>query len=103
MGTINGAGSYGFMLTVIDGRANGGGGMDKLRLKIWDGNGVIYDTQPGAADTAVPTTTLGGGSIVIHGGKAGGKGVNAADVAAPATPIDEDAPANRLFLPTIIR
>jgi hypothetical protein len=27
---------------------------------------VIYDNQLGAADTADPVTTIGGGSIVIH-------------------------------------
>jgi hypothetical protein len=40
---------------------------DKFRIKITgDGGGVIYDNQPGADDTATPTTALGGGSIVIH-------------------------------------
>ena len=37
-GTINGAGNYGFMLTAIDGQLNGGGGVDKFRIKIWDKN-----------------------------------------------------------------
>jgi hypothetical protein len=67
-GTINGAGEYGFLLTAIDGSVNGGGGIDKFRLKAWDkstGN-VIYDNQTGASETADPATALGGGSIVIH-------------------------------------
>jgi hypothetical protein len=67
-GTINGQGDYGFLLTAIDGSVNGGGGVDKLRLKVWDkstGN-VIYDNQTGASETADPTTALGGGSVVIH-------------------------------------
>ena len=38
LGTINGTGSYGFMLTAVDGQVNGGGGMDKFRIKIWDKN-----------------------------------------------------------------
>jgi len=69
-GTINGAGSYGFMLTAIDGQVNGGGGVDKFRIKIWDkGTGqVVYDNQMGADDKADPTTAIGGGSIVIHKG-----------------------------------
>lgn len=68
-GTINGAGHYGFMLTVIDGQISGGGGVDKFRIKIWDmdnGDAIVYDNLMGGADDAAPTTTLGGGSIVIH-------------------------------------
>jgi len=68
-GTINGSGNYGFMVTVIDGQAPGGGGVDRFRIKIWDknnGNAVVYDTQPGDPDSANPTLALGSGSIVIH-------------------------------------
>jgi uncharacterized repeat protein (TIGR01451 family) len=67
-GTINGAGNYRFMLTVIDGQVNGGGGVDKFRIKIWDSTngGIVYDNQMGAGDDATPATALGGGSIVIH-------------------------------------
>ncbi len=66
-GTINDAGEYGFLLTAIDGQVNGGG-EDNFRIKIWDkasGN-IIYDNMLGAGDELAPTTTLGGGSIVIH-------------------------------------
>jgi hypothetical protein len=65
-GTINGAGNYGFLVTAQD---NGGHGSDMLRLKIWDknnNNAVVYDTQPGAAVNAAPTTPLGGGRIQVH-------------------------------------
>ena len=67
-GTINGAGDYGFMLTAIDGQVNGGGGVDKFRIKIWDKatGAIVYDNQMGASDTDNPTTAIGGGSIVIH-------------------------------------
>jgi hypothetical protein len=68
-GTINGAGNYGFKWTVIDGQAPGGGGTDKIRMKIWDknnGNAIVYDTQMGAPDSANPTTAISGGSIVLH-------------------------------------
>jgi uncharacterized delta-60 repeat protein len=71
-GTINGAGSYQFLLTVIDGRASGGGGQDKFRLKITGPGGVVYDNQPGAPDTADPSTVPGGGNIVIHTQGGGG-------------------------------
>ncbi|MGA7076621.1 MAG: PQQ-binding-like beta-propeller repeat protein [Halobacteriota archaeon] len=64
-GTINGAGSYKFMLSAVDGNLKGTG-PDTFRMKIWDDNGVVYDNLAGAPDTAAPTTTLGGGSIVIH-------------------------------------
>ena len=56
------------MLTATDGQANGGGGVDKFRIKIWDkatGN-VIYDNQMNAADYADATQAVAGGSIVIH-------------------------------------
>ena len=69
VGTVNGAGSYGFELTAWDGQVNGGGDVDRFRIKIWNnnqGNGVVYDNMMGAADGANPTTALGGGSIVIH-------------------------------------
>ncbi len=67
-GKINGAGNYGFMLTAIDGQVNGGGGVDKFRIKIWDSDsgGVVYDNQTGASDNADPATAVQGGSIVIH-------------------------------------
>ena len=67
-GTINGAGSYHFMLTAIDGQAVGGGGQDKFRMKIWSASTgeLVYDNQLGAPDDADPTTIIGGGSITIH-------------------------------------
>ena len=43
-GTINGSGNYGFMLTAIDGQINGGGGVDKFRIKIWDKATVAWFT-----------------------------------------------------------
>jgi hypothetical protein len=51
-----------------DGQRNGGGGVDRFRLKIWDrATGVVvYDNQLGAPDDADPSTAIGGGSIVIH-------------------------------------
>jgi streptogramin lyase len=69
VGTINGSGNYGFMLTAIDGQLNGGGGSDKFRIKIWDksnGDAVVYDNQMGAGVDDNPTTVLQGGNIVIH-------------------------------------
>jgi hypothetical protein len=51
---------------VIDGDQPGGGGTDRLRMKIWDGGGVVFDNQQGASDSDDPVTALSGGSIVIH-------------------------------------
>ena len=66
-GALNGVSGYGFMLTALDGQAQGGGGTDAFRMKIWDAEGtVVYDNQLGAAEDATPTTALGGGSIVVH-------------------------------------
>ena len=69
IGTINGAGSYGFMLTAIDGKVAGGGGTDRFRIKIWDpasGDAVVYDNQQGDAEDGEVTTVISGGSIVVH-------------------------------------
>lgn len=70
-GTINGSsGDYGFMLTAIDGQRNGGGGVDKFRIKIWNKSTgeIVYDNHVGGhtGDNASPNTALGGSSIVIH-------------------------------------
>ena len=68
-GTINGIGNYGFLLTATDGDVNGGGGVDRFRIKIIDGDGgIIYDNNYGASDdidTANPQA-IANGSIVIH-------------------------------------
>jgi hypothetical protein len=67
-GTINGRGSYGFMVTAWDGQIKGKGDQDKFRIKIWDKatQAIVYDNQMNAREDADPTTVLGGGSIVIH-------------------------------------
>lgn len=72
-GRINGSGTFRFLLTAVDGQVNGGGGVDRLRIRIWrinaDGSDgeVVYDNQMDAPDDSDATTALGGGSIVIHG------------------------------------
>jgi FtsP/CotA-like multicopper oxidase with cupredoxin domain len=70
-GTINGGGSYGFLMTVVDGKLPGSGGADRFRMKIWNklaGDAVVYDNVPGAPDDidiANPAPTSGG-NITIH-------------------------------------
>jgi hypothetical protein len=70
VGTINGEGNYGFLLTAKDGQAPGGGGYDKFRIKIWEiGGDVVYDNGLDAPEDSDVGTMLGGGSIVIHSKK----------------------------------
>jgi hypothetical protein len=69
-GTINDAGDYGFLLTVVDGGTPGAAG-DRLRMKIWDksaGDAVVYDTTPGGAEDidVSPTLPIGAGNITLH-------------------------------------
>jgi hypothetical protein len=66
-GTINAGGSYGFLLTAIDGDLPGGDGADRFRIKIWDkASGlVVYDNQLGANDSDDPVTVLANGGISI--------------------------------------
>ena len=56
------------MITARDGQANGGEGVDKFRIKIWDSatGQKVCDNQLGDPDAADATTELGGGGIVIH-------------------------------------
>lgn len=71
-GTINGSGTYSFMLTAIDGNLTNSQDYDSFRIKIWDEDEVIiYDNQMGKSDTGDNATELGGGSIVIHSGAQG--------------------------------
>ena len=68
VGTINGQGNYGFMLTAIDAALAPSTAVDLLRIKIWDKDkgDVVYDNGLGSADTADPVSAISGGSIVIH-------------------------------------
>jgi hypothetical protein len=72
VGTINGSGNYGFMLSAIDAAQTPSTDTDLFRIKIWDkGNGdaVVYDNQLGAGDDTDPTTAIGGGNIIVHKAK----------------------------------
>ena len=67
-GSVDGTSGYGFELTAWDGQVNGGGGVDRFRIKIWLGNpgNVIYDNERASPDGADPVTEVQGGNIVIH-------------------------------------
>jgi cytoskeletal protein RodZ len=70
-GRIKGAGSYEFLIAVVDAGLAPGIGVDLFRIKIWDennGGAVVYDSQIGCADLsddAVPCRAIAGGDIVI--------------------------------------
>ena len=61
-GKLNGAGDYGFSLTVSDGNA------DAARIRVWkqSSGALVFDSQPGAPVDADALTRLGGGSVQIH-------------------------------------
>ena len=69
-GTINGEGSYKFMLTAIDADLNDNDTftVDRFRIKIWDNESgvVLYDNKAGTSDDAYDGTEISGGNIVIH-------------------------------------
>jgi hypothetical protein len=73
VGQVNNSGSYGFLLTVIDGHAPGGGGYDKFRLKVWEiaTNAIVYDNVLGASDDmdAANPQVIASGSIVVQAPK----------------------------------
>ena len=62
VGTIDGMGDFGFMLTATDADA------DLFRIKIWErtDGAVVYDNQMGEGEDSDAGTALGGGQIVIH-------------------------------------
>ncbi|GIV96799.1 MAG: hypothetical protein KatS3mg057_1456 [Herpetosiphonaceae bacterium] len=66
-GTVNGAETYGFLLSLVDGQRSGSR-VDLMRIQIWQqGTGnVVYDTQPGAPVDAAPTIALTTGRMAIH-------------------------------------
>jgi photosystem II stability/assembly factor-like uncharacterized protein len=58
-GTVNGAGTYSFLVT-------GSESANTIRIQMKDASGtVVYDTQPGAVDTATPTTSVTG-HVLAH-------------------------------------
>jgi hypothetical protein len=67
-GTINGSGSYSFVLTAYDSAINGCGTTDRFRIKITDGGTTVYDNRIGTSDDMDLADPQGidSGSIVIH-------------------------------------
>ena len=76
MGTVNNDPTlYNFRVTVIDADQTPNHDTDLFRIKIWDGGTTIYDNNinSNTSENADPSTAIGGGSIVIHKPKGGGK------------------------------
>jgi hypothetical protein len=68
-GTVNGAGGFAFLLSVVDGVA--GDGVDRFRIRITRNatSSVVYDNEPGAADMAAATTAISAGAIEVQGAR----------------------------------
>ena len=60
-GKVNGDAGYNFILTVIDGDAKGGDGVDRFRIKIWNKNtgAIVFDNQLAPAMPPIPLQQLG--------------------------------------------
>jgi hypothetical protein len=68
-GTINGQGTYNFLVTAIDGDNFAGANKksDAFRIKITDAAGnVVYDNMLGADETSAAAQNISGGSIQIQ-------------------------------------
>jgi hypothetical protein len=69
-GTINNAGNFGFLISVVDEKLTSGANEDLFRIRIWDraqpGEPVVYDNELGTEEDANPTTAISTGSIVIQ-------------------------------------
>jgi hypothetical protein len=65
-GTVNNLPGYRYILTVIDGQAPGGDGVDKFRLRVWNEKTgeTVFDNQMGAGDDADPTNVVGDGASI---------------------------------------
>ena len=67
VGTNNGSGNYGFMVTVVDDGKRG----DTFRIKIWDNdNSVVYDNQIASGDDSYDGTVIEAGNIRVHSNRA---------------------------------
>lgn len=73
-GSVNGVPGFAFLLTAVDGQVNGGGGVDRFRIKIWKRatettpEALVYDNVAGASDDPdlASPQAIGGGNISVH-------------------------------------
>jgi len=69
IGTLNGTGNFGFLLTVVDAALTPSIDVDLFRIKIWNKDNadtIIYDNNLGVAEIDDPATAIVCGSIMIH-------------------------------------
>jgi len=68
--TVNGSGAYKVLVALTDNGTpcSGFGGNNKVRVKIYNpsNNDILFDSQPGNADNALPTTTFQQGNVQVH-------------------------------------
>jgi hypothetical protein len=72
LGTVNGGGNYGFMLTATDAALTPSTDVDLFRIQIWDKDDhdeTVYDNKMGESDDGYAGTEIGGGNIKIHKAK----------------------------------
>jgi hypothetical protein len=68
----NGAGNYGFMISVIDEKQTPSTDTDRFHIKIWDidnGDAVVYDNDSLTIienEDASASTAIAGGNITVH-------------------------------------
>lgn len=65
MGTTSTGTTVAFQVTARDGKT--ANDKDRIRFRVWNPStgAVLYDSEPGAADLAAPTTTLSG-NLTVH-------------------------------------
>ena len=59
-------GNASFLVRALDGKRAGTGQTDRIRIKIWNAGGVLFDSDPGSPESANPATPVERGGIVIR-------------------------------------
>ena len=66
VGRLNGRRRVSFAISAVDGhQGERGTGTDRVRIKIWDEQGVLFDTNPGLPMSGDPTVVPRPGRIVV--------------------------------------
>ena len=65
-GRLNGRGRHSFLVVASDSRLAGCGTRDRIRVRIWNQERVVFDTNPDAPESAPPMWALERGRITIR-------------------------------------